>query len=205
VDESVATNTVTDAKVSPARNQRLTALTGLALLILFTAEVITTLLMGSLFGLHFFLGMLLIGPVCLKIGSTVWRFLRYYTGAEPYVRKGPPPLLHRVLGPLLILTTAGVLGTGVVLAETGPSLGWQKLHQRLFYLWVLIVVGHLVHYIPRLPELLAGNPADRLTRVVSGSRSRWLLLAGSLIFGLILAIMTYHLRARWGDWGGNIL
>src|ERR1700722_6885627 len=52
---------------SPSGNARLTAMTGAVLLILFSAEVLTTLLMGSLFGLHFFLGMLLIGPVCLKI------------------------------------------------------------------------------------------------------------------------------------------
>jgi hypothetical protein len=114
-------------------------------------------------------------------------------------------MLHRVLGPLLILTTAGVLGTGVILAVTGPDLTWQKLHQRLFYLWVLIVIVHVVHYMPRLPQLLVGNPADRLMRAVPGSRARWLLLAVSLIFGLILAILTYHLRARWGNWGGNIL
>jgi hypothetical protein len=205
VNEPVATKAAADANAGPVGNQRLTAMTGATMLILFTAEVITTLLLGSLFSMHFFLGMLLIGPVCLKVGSTVWRFLRYYTGSEPYVRRGPPPMLHRVLGPLLILTTAGVLGTGVILAVTGPDLMWQKLHQRLFYLWVLIVIVHVVHYLPRLPQLLAVNPADRLMRAVSGSRARWVLLAGSLIFGLILAILTYHLRARWGNWGGNIL
>ena len=74
---------------TPSGNARLTAMTGAALLVLFSAEVITTLLMGSLFGLHFFLGMVLIGPVGLKIGSTVWRFSRYYLGSEPYVRRGP--------------------------------------------------------------------------------------------------------------------
>jgi hypothetical protein len=63
-------------EAGPAGNQRLTAVTGAVLLILLSAEVLTTLLMGSLFGLHFFLGMVLIGPVCLKIGSTVWRFTR---------------------------------------------------------------------------------------------------------------------------------
>jgi hypothetical protein len=89
----------------PRGNQRLTAMTGAVLLVLFIAEVITTLLMGSLLDLHFFLGMVLIGPVCLKIGSTLWRFTRYYTGSEPYVRRGPPATLQRVLGPLPILTS----------------------------------------------------------------------------------------------------
>jgi hypothetical protein len=40
---------------------------------------------------------------------------------------------------------------------------------------------------------------------VASSQARWLLLARSLIGGLILAVLTYHLRARWGSWGGNIL
>ena len=192
-------------KASPSGNARLTAITGAVLLILFSAEVITTLLMGSLFGLHFFLGMVLIGPVCLKIGSTVWRFARYYTGSEPYVRRGPPPAQQRVLGPALVLTSAGVLGTGVLLAFTGPGGSWEKLHQWFFYLWLIVVIIHVVHYLPRLPQLLASHPAERALQAATGRRTRWLLLAGSIIAGLVLALLTYHLRARWGSWGGSIL
>ena len=190
---------------SSSGNARLTAITGTALLILLSAEVITTVLMGSLFGLHFFLGMVLIGPVCLKIGSTVWRFSRYYLGSEPYVRRGPPATLQRVLGPVLVITSAGVLGTGVLLALTGPGLRLQKLHQYFFYLWLIIVIIHVVHYLPRLPELLASHPAERALQAAAGSRARWLLLAGSIVAGLALALLTYHLRARWGSWGGSIL
>ena len=189
----------------PAGNERLTAITGTLLLLLFAAEVVTTLLMGSLFGLHFFLGMLLVGPVCLKIGSTVWRFGRYYLGSQPYVRRGPPPMAQRIMGPILVLTSAGVLGSGIVLAVTGPDLAWQKLHQRLFYLWLIVVIIHLVHYVPKLGALLASHPAERALRAVASRRARWLLLGGSLVGGLILAVLTYHLRARWGSWGGNIL
>jgi hypothetical protein len=192
-------------KAGPAGNQRLTAITGALLLMLFGAEVITTLLMGSLFGLHFFLGMVLVGPVCLKIGSTLWRFIRYYTGSAPYVRRGPPPMPQRVLGPALILTSAGVLGTGVLLAFNGPGSSSGKLHQLFFYLWLIVVIIHVVHYLPRLPQLMAARPADRALQAVAGSRARWLLLAASIALGLILAVLTYHLRARWGSWGGSIL
>ena len=193
------------AAADPPGNQRLTAMTGAVLLVLFAAEVITTLLMGSLFSLHFFLGMVLIGPVCLKVGSTVWRFIRYYTGSQPYVRRGPPPTLERILGPILILTSLAVLGSGVMLAVTGPGLSWQKIHQRSFYLWLIVVIVHLVVYAPKLPQLLARAPAERAIRVLAASRTRWVLLACSIIGGLILAVLTYHLRAKWGDWGGNIL
>lgn len=194
-----------ELEAGPAGNQELTTVTGAVLLILLSAEVLTTLLMGSLLGLHFFLGMVLIGPICLKVGSTVWRFTRYYTGSAPYVRRGPPPMPQRVLGPLLILTSVGVLGTGVMLAIGGPSFAWQKLHQRLFYLWLIVVIIHVIHYLPKLPQLLASHPAGRALRVMTGGRQRWLLLTGSLIVGLLLAMLTYHLRAKWGNWGGNIL
>ncbi len=35
----------------------------------------------------------------LKIGSTCYRFARYYTGSEPYVRKGPPAIGLRLPAP----------------------------------------------------------------------------------------------------------
>lgn len=73
-------------------------------------------------------------PVCLKTGSTVWHFSRYYLGSEPYVRRGSPPIMQRVLGPALVVTSAGVLATGVLLAVTGPGLRVQKLHQYFFLL-----------------------------------------------------------------------
>jgi hypothetical protein len=40
---------------------------------------------------------------------------------------------------------------------------------------------------------------------LGASRMRWLLLIGSVLVGLVLALLTYHLRARWGSWGGNTL
>jgi hypothetical protein len=112
-----------DRQPGPRGNERLTAMTGSVLLVLFIAECLTLLSMGNLLTLHVFLGMLLIGPVSLKIGSTLWRFTRYYTGSAPYVRRGPPPPLQRALGPFVILTTVAVLGSGVALAVAGPGNG----------------------------------------------------------------------------------
>jgi len=84
-------------------NERLTAVTGAVLLVLFAAECLTLLDIGNLLTLHVFLGMLLLGPVGLKTGSTLWRFARYYTGSAAYVRKGPPARLQRVTGPFVIV------------------------------------------------------------------------------------------------------
>jgi hypothetical protein len=96
-------------------------MTGVVLLVLFVAECLTLLNIGNLLTLHVFLGMLLLSPVSPKIGSTLWRFTRYYTGSAAYVRKGPPAPLQRVTGPFVILTTVAVLGTGIMLAVEGPG------------------------------------------------------------------------------------
>ena len=93
----------------------------------------------------------------------------------------------------------------MLLALAGPDLRLQKLHQYFFLLWLIIVIIHVVHYLPRLPELLATHPAERALQAAAGSRGRWLLLVGSITVGLVLALLTYHLRARWGSWGGSIL
>jgi len=47
----------------PAGNERLTAMTGAVLLVLFAAECLTLLNIGNLLTLHVFLGMLLLGRV----------------------------------------------------------------------------------------------------------------------------------------------
>jgi hypothetical protein len=67
--------------------------------------------------------MLLIPPVLLKLGSTGYRFARYYSGSAPYVRKGPPHIALRVLAPGVVLTTLALFGTGVALLVGGPHDG----------------------------------------------------------------------------------
>jgi hypothetical protein len=61
-------------------------MTGAVPLVLLAAEGLTILRLGRLLTLHFFLGMLLLGPVALKAGSVLYRFYRYYTGNVPYRR-----------------------------------------------------------------------------------------------------------------------
>jgi hypothetical protein len=185
----------------PAGNERLTAMTGAVLLVLFIAECLTLLNIGNLLTLHVFLGMLLLGPVSLKIGSTLWRFTRYYTGSPAYVRKGPPGPLQRVTGPFVILTTVAVLGTGVMLVVEGPGNGdWGQLHHLSFFVWALVIIIHLASYLPKLPGILSGR-AEGARHLLAARATRWLLLCGSLAVGLGLALATYHLAGSWGGSG----
>lgn len=188
-----------DSAHGVAGNERLTAMTGAVLLVLFAAEGVTILRLHELLTVHFFLGMLLLGPVTLKIASTGYRIVRYYTGSVPYVRKGPPAWPMRLLGPLVIGTSLGVLGTGVMLAVAGPGNGqWLFLHKATFVLWFGAMTIHVLVYAPRLPRLLAGDSlAGHASAALGGRGTRWLLLVAALAGGLVIAMATLHLAAPW--------
>jgi hypothetical protein len=178
-------------------NEQLTALTGAVLLAGFAVEGLTILALGRLLTLHIFLGMLLIGPVLLKICSTGYRFVRYYTGSLAYVRKGPPAPLPRVLGPFVIITSLAVLGTGVALGVAGPGAGpWLLLHKASFVVWFGVMTIHVLTYAWQLPRILLGAPG-RARAVAAGGQIRWLLVAASLAGGLLIALLTIHMAAPW--------
>ena len=196
-------------------------MTGLVLLIGLLAECYTIFRIGHLLTLHVFLGMLLLGPVTLKAGSVLYRFVRYYTGDEPYRRKGPPAPLLRVIGPVIMLLTASVFGSGIMLAVTGPGDngspgGWLQVHRISFIAWAFFIVIHVLAYVWRLPRLLAGEargvarPEGDVTgsadarwhahpalEVLGGRVTRLALLTASLLAGLVIALLTVHLAGRW--------
>ena len=189
-------------------NERLTALTGAFLLVLFAVEGVTILSLTSLLYWHYFVGFLLVGPVCVKIGSTVYRFARYYTGSPAYVRKGPPMLLLRVLGPIVILTSCAVLGTGVLLGFGRDirviGLPMLFLHKGFFILWAGAMTIHVLAYVWRLPALVTadfrtahGQRARATATAVGGRAPRWLLTVAGLGAGLALALAFAHLASSW--------
>ena len=180
-------------------NERLTAMTGALLLIGFAVEGFTILSIHKLLVLHVVVGALLIGPVLLKIASTGYRFVRYYTGSRAYVRKGPPAPVLRVLGPLVILTSLAVLGTGIVVGVVGPGNGqWMFLHKASFILWFGVMTIHVLNYAPRLPRILWSRPGDGGTVGAPGGSVRWLGLAISLAVGIAVAAVAMHLSTKWG-------
>lgn len=199
-------------------NERLTAITGFVLLFLLAAEGFTLLQLHHLVTMHIFLGFLLLGPVTLKAGSVIYRFARYYTGSAPYKRKGPPAPLLRVIGPLIVLLTAVVFGSGIMLAVSGPGNEgrWLFIHKASFVLWFCVMVVHVLAYVPRLPRLLGaeargvsleeggsdgramtGRHARRAMAALGGRGTRLSLLIASLAVGLVIALLTVHLAGPW--------
>lgn len=203
-------------------NERLTAMTGAALLIGLLIECYTILRIDHLLTLHVFLGMLLLGPVTLKAASVLYRFTRYYAGSAPYRRKGPPAPLPRTIGPVIMLLTACVFGSGIMLAVTGPGNGpWLTVHRISFIAWAFFITIHVLAYARRLPRLLAaeargvaqadggmgghadaGRHARRAVEVLAGRGARLALLSASLLAGLVIALLTVHLAGNWGQYFG---
>lgn len=184
----------------PEGNERLTASTGAVLLALFAAEGVTILSLSRLLSWHYFIGFLLIGPVCLKLGSTGYRFTRYYTGVPAYRRKGPPVPLLRVLGPFVVLTSVAVLATGVALAFVGrdaAGLPVLFLHKASFVCWAAVMTVHVLAYLWRLPRLVGADLRRRAPGEPGGAAVRWSLLVLSLGAGVVIALAATPTVSNW--------
>jgi hypothetical protein len=183
-----------------AGNARLTAGTAALLLVLLALEGATIPLIGSLRGPHIFIGMMLIPPVLLKLASTGYRFVRYYGGNPPYVRKGPPQILMRALAPGVVLTTAALFGTGVWVLLAGPgNEAALFLHKASFIAWFALMSAHVLGHLLELPALTAPDwrrGAGTEARL-AGAGLRLTVIAGSLVGGLLLAMATISLAAPW--------
>jgi len=181
----------------PAGNARLTAWSGLVLLVLLAIEGFTILDIHGLISWHIVVGLLLIPPALLKVASTGWRIVRYYTGNAVYEQAGPPVLVMRMLGPLVVLSTLAVLGTGVLVAIDGPGerhhglLGLPVsalfLHQASFFIWLVVMTIHVLGRTVRATKIVSGRtqPSGR----VAGTTGRVVVLAGMAVSSVVLAVL----------------
>lgn len=180
-------------------NTRLTAATGTLLTLLLLVEGFTILDVRGYITLHAAVGLILIGPVALKIVTTTYRFVRYYTGRDAYVRKGPPNIVLRVAGPLVVLSTVALLGTGVVLVtDHGSSGTWVTLHQASFFVWIAVTALHFLGHLrdaavgtARELRPASGDPARR------GRAVRLLAVGGALAVGALLAAAFTPSASSW--------
>jgi len=130
-------------------NARLTSITGLVLLVMLVIEGYTILDVRGMITLHVFLGVMLVAPVLLKTATTMYRFVRYYSGSKAYVRKGPPHPALRIIGPLVIVSSLTVLGSGIGLLAVGTSRRGFLLsvHQASFIVWVALMTIHVLGHV----------------------------------------------------------
>ncbi|MEO9138197.1 MAG: hypothetical protein ABI345_03945 [Jatrophihabitans sp.] len=190
----------------PAGNARLTAWAGMLLLGLTVIELVTVLDVQGLISWHIVVGTLLVPLALLKSGSTTWRIIRYYAGNEAYRSAGPPPMLLRLLGPLVVVTTLGLLGTGLALIALGQDAGRRpflsilglqldtlSLHQALFLAFAVAAGLHLLaRFIPAL-RLVTGKVAD----TVPARRARLAVMALTAIVAIITAVLVLGWSGAW--------
>jgi hypothetical protein len=182
-------------------NERLSYVTGAVLLVLLAALGVTILRIGQLISEHLFLGMLIVPPVLLKMSSTGYRFVRYYTGDPRYREEGPPELALRVLAPLVVLSTLVVFVSGIVLLFAGPSSRETvfPIHKDSFFVWLALMALHVLGHLPRMPIVLRADygASAGLSSDVTGRAGRTLALAGALVAGVVLAVV---LIPEFGPW-----
>jgi hypothetical protein len=182
-------------------NEQLTALAGVVLIALLAIIGVTILRKSQLISVHLFVGLLLIGPVALKMASTGYRFVRYYTRDRAYRRKGPPLLALRLIAPVVVISTAVVFASGIVLLFEGPSQrgSWVLIHEASFIVWLIFTGLHVLGHLPGLPASLRAGRRRRaeLMGMTEGSAGRWIALGGACACGLVLAAVLIPQFAAW--------
>ena len=189
----------------PAGNARLTAWTGLLLLVGFIAECFTLLSLHGMLSAHILIGAVLIPLVLLKTATTGWRIVRYYLGSPAYRAAGPPPLLLRVLGPLVVLTGLAVLGSGLALVPLGDAsfttivtivgqrIDALTIHKICFVLWLVLTGAHvLARTIPAV-QLSTGRRERRLP----GRLARLAVVTVTLAASIATGVVVVNLPTDW--------
>jgi hypothetical protein len=190
----------------PQGNRRLTALLGAVLLVMLLAEYATLLLgLERTLPIHIAIGVALIPVVALKLASTGWRMIRYYTHAPRYRKEGPPRPLLRGLAPVVVGATFAVLGSGVGLVLAGPHAGFfGAVHGASVALFTIVVGVHGLAHLPKLRRLAF---ADWVAgRRPHGHLLRRGLVAFAVVSGGAFAAAALQLAGPWlalhGHFGG---
>jgi hypothetical protein len=167
-------------------NEILTSAIAVVLTVLLVAEGVTVIHMGGLISAHMFIGMVLIPPALLKLASTGYRFVRYYTGSQAYRTKGPPPLPLRLLAPVLVVTTLAVLTTGLL-----------EIHKVSFIVWLAAFAIHLLAYLPRVVRSLRTDWSSARRQAVPGAGLRAMMVTASLGGGVAIAVALVSSMESW--------
>ncbi len=191
-----------------AGNETLTNAAGAVLLVLLAVIGVTLLRLRTLLWVHLFVGLVLLGPVALKLASTGYRFTRYYTGNLAYRLKGPPPAALRGLAPVVVVTTVIVFASGVALLFTGPAERGTllPLHKVSFIVWVAFTALHVLAHLPEMPRVLGREygAAHTLGPRTPGRSARTMALAGALVGGVVLALVLLPEFSAWMHWNSVV-
>jgi hypothetical protein len=170
-------------------NEILTSAAAVVLVGLLAAEGITIVRMRGLLSAHMFIGLVLIPPVMLKLGSTGYRMVRYYARSSAYRSSGPPRLPLRLMAPVLVVSTIAVLTSGVLLLAAGhKSSAVLTIHKLSFILFGVVVGVHFLAYAPRVMHSLRTDWRAARRQAVPGAGIRAMLVGAAVGGGAALAL-----------------
>jgi hypothetical protein len=170
-------------------NENLTSAAAVVLVVLLIAEGITIVHMRGLLSAHMFIGLVLIPPVLVKLGSTGYRMVSYYAGSRAYRLKGAPLLPLRLMAPVLVAGTLAVLASGVALLVAGhKSSTALTIHKLSFIVFGVLIAVHFLAYVPRVVRSLRTDWGAARRRDVPGAGARAMLVAASVGGGAALAL-----------------
>jgi hypothetical protein len=196
--DSVTAAPLVDEDQGVEGNSRLTGLLAAVLLVVLAAEGATLLDVGQWLSIHVFLGMVVLPLAALKLGSTTYRAARYYLGDARYRRRGAPPWVLRILGPVVALSTISLLASGIALVVvrrgTAPWLG--DFHRASFIVWFAVMVIHVLGHLVETGRLATADLRPS-TRRVRGSALRPSLVAVCLLVGIGLGAATTGWAHTW--------
>jgi hypothetical protein len=191
-----------ERRVNPLGNERLTAVIGLLLLVPIFVEVVTVLLgVHTFMSVHVFVGLALIPPVLLKLGSTAWRFARYYTRSRPYVALGPPQIAMRLVAPLFVAATIVLFGSGITMGFVhGEALDVaRRLHGPASVIWLLLLGLHVLVYFTRAVKRTAEDALPERRSRARGAAARAAGVVVAVVSGLVIAAAAVPAQHRWID------
>jgi len=176
----------------PRGNRHLTALLGALLLLGILAELGTLVLgLERTLPWHIALGVALIPVVLLKLASTGWRMIRYYTHAAAYRADGPPRPFLRGIAPIVVGATLALLGSGVGLVVAGPNAQFfRALHGASFAIFLLVVGVHAIAHLPKIRRFAFADSGQ-------GHALRRAAVGFALVSGGALAVAAAHSAGPW--------
>ena len=169
----------------------MTSSIGAIIFVLLAIEGVTILRIRPLLSTHIFIGILMIPPVLVKVATTSWRIIKYYAGDVEYRRKGPPALLLRLLGPVVVVLTLIVIASGVGLVMPLTSLRQELffIHRASFVLWFGAMTIHVLGHIGETLQLAPRDWLVRTRRQVAGASTRQWILVWSVVLGVLAALL----------------
>jgi membrane protein DedA with SNARE-associated domain len=198
-EEDVTVEPLLDGDVGVESNSRLTAMLGAVLLVLLAIEGLSILRITSLLTLHVVIGMVLVPVIILKLGTTSWRFVRYYLGSPAYRRKGPPPPLLRLLGPFVVVSSIAVIGSGIALLVVPTNLrtGLLLLHKVTFVLWFAAMVVHVLGHLLDVTHIAPRDFYRRTRGQIRHAGLRQWAIVSAVCIGILLGVVMAPKAGPW--------